>query len=186
MNYIYGYDPRNQWFTRETCCLTVVPHNIPAEAIQIFLHDNMIASLPDGIFHHLSQCQILHLDHNQILSVHKQSFMGLKRLEKLYLHDNPLSSIDVHSFDFLYFVKLLWLHNTKLKILSPNLFTNLPRPLSLTLSSPLYRLSYSSMCWLKHEEQHGTVEWAFRGMPPLCAEGKDWNFLQCGVPGKKC
>ncbi len=184
MNYIYGYDPRNQWFKRDLCCLTVVPNVIPAEAVQVDLQDNIIASLPDRIFYHLSWCQILHLDHNQILLVHKQSFMGLSRLEKLYLHDNPMSSVAVHSFDFLYFLKHLWLHNTQLKTMSPNLFTNLPRPLSLTLSSPLYQLSCSSMCWLKHEEQHGTVEWGFQGLPPFCTEGKDWNSYQCGNPGK--
>lgn len=183
MDFLYGYNPAKQWFKRDMCCLTAVPHDIPAAAVQVFLQDNRITSLLAGVFQHLSHCLKLYLDHNHISSLHKHSFLGLNKLENLYLHDNPISSISEGSFNSLYFLKFLWLSNTKLITLNPNLLVNLPRPLNLGFSSPENQWNCSSLCWLKHEEQHGTVDLGYVEVSLSCAQDQDWNSLQCGHPG---
>ncbi len=38
----------------------------------------------------------------------------------------------------------------------------------------------SSMCWLKHEEHHKTINLKQR---PICHDGTNWTSIQCGDPG---
>ncbi len=181
----YGYNPVNQLFQRNRCCLSVVPNDIPAPAVQVYLHDNMITSLPAGVFYHLHQCQVLHLDQNQIPCIKKHSFSGLNILKHLFLHNNPIQTIDAGSFDTLYYLDILWLSNTKLADLDPNIFVNLPRkPLDLALASPSSQLNCSALCWLKYEELHGTVEWGSPDLHPTCEHGEDWSSLECSHPGE--
>ncbi len=184
-NSIDGYNEINLHFKRSQCCLTFVPYDIPAAAVNVDLQDNMITFVPDGVFRHLSQCQTLHLNKNQISSIWQQTFTGLQHLENLFLQDNPISTISDKAFDSFYFIRVIWLSNTELTYVNPNLFVNLPRhPLNFSLSSRTDNWNCSSLCWLKHEEQHGTVVWGHSGLPPSCALGEDWEFLQCRNPGE--
>ncbi len=43
----------------------------------------------------------------------------------------------------------------------------------------------SSLCWLKHEELHGTVTLKLE-LSPVCAIGGEWETLSCGAAGEKC
>ncbi len=92
-------------------------------------------------------------------------------------------------------LKNIRLHHNNFLTLNPDVFINLPRPLTLCLSligdgrgregNTLWNCA--SLCWLKHEEQHGAVtkmtipEWC----SPICVSA-DWNTLQCGEPGEQC
>ncbi len=185
-NYINGYNKLNRWFNKNMCNLQVVPSNIPAEAVRVYLQENVISLLPPGVFSKLSECQLLHLQRNEISSVEKVSFIGLRQLHQLYLDGNPISHISEGSFDNLYSIRMIGLKNTPLQTLHPNLFVNLPRyPLQLGLSGPGNKWLCKSLCWLKLEEIHNTVVWENLEIP-ICLDGGNWSSLQCGDPGESC
>ncbi len=181
-NFKNGYDPMKRWYKRNMLNLPAVPHDIPTSALRIYLQDNYITHLPPGTFANVPECVYLHLERNKIVLIYKKSFSGLKNLGSLYLHWNPIINVAGGSFDPLYSLKVLWLSNTRLAILDPNLFINLPRyPLKLVLSSStpveVSQWNCSSLCWLKHEEHHGTVNWGAQESTPSCASGDDWSSL---------
>ncbi len=173
-----------RWFKQNMCSLQVVPINIPAEAMRVYLQDNVISLLPPWIFSNLSECQSLHLERNEISSVEKGSFVGLTDLQNLFLDWNPIVHISEGSFDSLHSIRMIGLKNILLTSLHPNLFVNLPRhPMNLALSGPSNNWKCSSLCWLKFEEIHQTVVWD-SGDFPTCGDGEDWKFLVCGDPGE--
>ncbi len=207
------YDTSDRGFYRTHCCLTEVPSDIPAEALEVHLRNNAITSIPAGVFRHLTQCTYLNLGDNQISSVDKEAFQGLKSLQMLYLANNSISSVYIETFQALTSLQVLWLgqndissvvlgtfdslhslefldlEKNKLRTLSPRLFINLPRkPLKLKLGGFSNKWNCSSLCWLKHEEQKGTVTWrdwwGDDAAAPRCATGGDWASLQCGDPGE--
>ncbi len=93
-----------------------------------------------------------------------------------------ISAIENGAFDDLYSLVFVQLYGNRLTTLSPNLFINVPRSMTMVLSFPRYANQWycSSLCWLKHEQQHGT----YRGGDPICKYGIDWNSLQCGDNGE--
>ncbi len=162
--------------------LTEVPSDIPAEALMVDLYKNAITSIPTGVFNHLTQCTYLRLGSNQIASVPEAAFQGMVSLKEL----NQIANIEEGTFDHLQSLKILWLYNNNLTSLSPDVFINLLRPLELSLSyisRDTNQWNCPSLCWLKHEEQHGTVTWWGR-LLPRCADHGDWASLQCGDVGK--
>ena len=75
-------------------------------------------------------------------------------------------------------------------------FNHLPRPLKLGLHDPLYSRTPDNplqcdaeLCWLKQEEQQGTITWFFYGNHPMspykprCAGGIDWTTWTCDGTG---
>ncbi len=184
-NHTNAYDEIQRWFKRNMCNLQVVPNNIPAEALRVYLQDNNIIYLPPGVFSNLSKSHILHLERNKISSIERESFIGLTKLKRLYLGWNPIFLIFESAFDNLHSIKMIGLNNIPLTFLPSNLFLNLPRkPLGLALSGPANQWECNSLCWLKFEEFHETVVWESVGKFPTCADVEDWSLLQCGHPGK--
>ncbi len=125
--------------------------------------DNRISILKEGIFNNLSQCLWLNLDNNSIFIIQKGTFDPLHKLQSLSLALNKFTS------------------------LSPDLFVNLPRPLHLVLSSSIHESkgdnpwNCSSLCWLKYEAQHQTIN-PEQGL--TCEDGTNWSTIQCGDQGK--
>ncbi len=180
------YNSTNRQFFRTYWSLTVVPRDIPAEALEVDLQHNALSFIPAGVFSHLTKCVHLDLSYNGIASVDKEGFNGLSSLQTLKLH-NKISTLEPGTFDHLTSCNILILNQNKLVTLNPDLFINLPRlPLQLLLTLKSFDTNHwdcSSLCWLKHEEQQGTVTWLY-GRVPKCADEEDWQTLQCGDPGQ--
>jgi hypothetical protein len=78
---------------------------------KLFLEDNKINRLENGLFNHLLNLNELWLESNIITSVDENLFVGLNNLEKVCFSKNPIS------FLFPSKVKLLCNTNPKCKIL---------------------------------------------------------------------
>ena len=143
--------------------LTEIPTDIPAGATWVDLSENHITTIRAGSFSHLARCALLWLDNNQISEINPAAFRGLTSLRRLYLHTNKLTHISPGTFSGLTSLNNLWLSNNRLTGLSSDLFLDLPRPLRLLLGNPDNNdpdnafLCDESLCWLKQEEQDGTV-----------------------------
>ncbi len=146
---------------------------------------NMISILQSGMFSGLGDLMVVYLDRNEISVLNAGIFAGLKILNKLDLSKNKITHVGEGTFDTLYSIKRIYLDGNQLTTLMPEAFLNLPRnPLGLALSDPLEvnQWDCSSLCWLKYEEQHETIKWLL-GKQPKCANGRDWNSIQCDNPG---
>ncbi len=172
---------RNYWN------LTEIPVDIPAEAEHVQLIYNAITHIPLGVFKHLSQCVYLNLRANQISIIKPEMFTRLYKLETLGLGVNKITSIEDRSFDSLFSLGLLNIRLNRLRTLSPSLLSNTPRK-PLVLATRYFRQTNpwncSSLCWMKHEEQHKTVVWYEGNTYPGCADGSDWKTFECGQPGE--
>ncbi len=205
-------------FRKEWSRLQEVPRGIPADSECVYLQSNRITSILAGIFGHLSQCKRLDLRSNRISSIEEQAFegmgslqllmlssnrltalksgmfAGLRNLKWLIVGSNQISSIGEGTFSSLHSLKYLRLSCNRLKTLSPDVFRNLPRPLRLNLNCyprNSNQWNCNSLCWLKHEEERGTIKWTQWHVDgklfpsyPTCADGRDWNSIQCGDPGE--
>ncbi len=161
----------------------------------LHLSQNKISILPEGLFMGLKKLRQIILTDNQISVIQLRLFAGLFQLTDLSLNINQITYIEEGTFDSLFSTQTVSMEENRLTTLSPDVFLNLPRQrLQLFLSRPFAfgtnMWDCSSLCWLKHEEHHGTIiwsQWVFNGQPrmavPRCAEG-DWSSLQCGDPGK--
>ncbi len=232
------YDASQQGYIQVGCCLTEVPRDIPAEALEVHLPFNPITSIHPGVFSHLTQCTVLFMVENRITQIQRATFTGmhslthlilvggrisiieegafdgLEALQFLDLGGNLLSSLDPEmftglnnveylgifsniifnieegSFDSLHSLRTVSLQGNRLTTLDPDLFLNLPRPLNMTLCSgpnSCNQWDCSSLCWLKHEEQHGTISFVrMNNWSLLCTalSGVQWNSLQCGHRGR--
>ncbi len=154
------------------------------------LQNNKISSIEKNSFLGLESLLFLFLHHNKISVLPQGVFSGLRKLKALPLPGNQINHIDTGAFDSLDSLETLFLHSNRLTTLSPQTLLNLPRnPLLLALSRNPFsnKWNCSSLCWLKQEEQHGTVTWYIRSgnvHHPRCAEGQVWTSLPCGKPGK--
>lgn len=228
------YEPHREYY-RCAWGITEVPDDIPAQALKVYLFDNVIKTIPPKVFKHLSECTRLQLEKNLFTTINKTAFVGMESLEllwlrenqisiiepqtfapvkelsKLDLHDNRLSAvkvgmfaglfflkhlnlstnkisaIDEGSFDDLYSLKEVRLGGNKLKQLSPDLFINIIRPLTMFLNNTECSTCNSfickpSLCWLKNEEQHGTVLWPDDDALPKC-KSQSWKDFECKDPG---
>ncbi len=160
-----------------------------SQCLLLSLDNNDITTIPTGLFYHMILCESLSLARNQITILKTGAFDGLQSLKHLSLENNQISSITDGAFDSLFSINTIRLFRNRLRTLSPDVFINLPRhPLELALSWELEEYTNqwdcSSLCWLKHEEHHKSVEWwYFRKSYPRCTVGGNWSSLQCGDPG---
>ncbi len=162
---------------------------------KLYLYQNRIAVIEPATFADLRSLEILYLWGNQLCSIASGVFRNLHKLETLLLNGNQILNIQYEAFHSLFSLKLLDLHNNQLVDLNPNLLVNLPRyPLQLGLSQvsadpTRNKWNCLSLCWLKHEEQQGTIRWwvppslGTEGHP-ICTVGSQWNSLQCPEPGE--
>ncbi len=148
----------------------------------------MISHIEAGAFVAQQNLQELSLSLNRLSNV-DGVFEGLNNLRKLSLGSNQLANINHGAFDSLFSLVELRLENNSLTSLYPELFQNQPRPLELSLSSQYpsqpNNWDCNSLCWLKHEEGHGTINFLMdnNNLHPRCANAGDWGSLQCGDAG---
>ncbi len=153
-----------------------------SECKQLYIPRNKITSLAAGVFRGLSKCTKFDIGVNDISYIDKEAFAGLWGLRELYLHDNELTSIDRDLFAPLWSMWRMRLSNNILTTLPAYIFENKPRPFSLDIhGEDRNQWDCSSLCWLKHEEQHGTI--TFIKSKPVCAGDGDWDSLDCGDKG---
>ncbi len=171
--------------------ITEVPNDIPAETLQVHIGGNRITHLAVGVFSHLSQCTLLEVSHNYITMIKEGAFIGLHELQYLYLQGNQIILVEVGAFDPLQSVHKgeIHLEGNRLRTLSPHLFTNLSRPITLDLTfheekRQTNQWNCVTLCWMKHEEQHGTIVWTDGSSYPMCADGSDWKMFDCQDPGQ--
>jgi Leucine-rich repeat (LRR) protein len=58
---------------------------------KIYLEENKINKLANGLFNHLESLKEVWLESNNIISIDRNVFVGLNNLEKVCLKDNPIS-----------------------------------------------------------------------------------------------
>ncbi len=156
---------------------------------EIWADANRISRVEPGAFAEQGNLEVLSMDHNQIQSLDAEMFQGLEKLETLWVRQNRISELPVGVFDSLPSARRFQLEDNLLTTLSPHVFVNQPRPLELALSEggqggeDTNTWDCSSLCWLKHEEEHKTLVWVYNHSPQ-CAEGGDWSTLQCGDKGE--
>ncbi len=148
------------------------------------LANNKISHIETETFANLKSLLHIWLNINRLTRLKFGQFAGLNLLQGLWLENNQISHIEQGAFDSCYSLNKLHIWHNKLSTLSPDLFINLPRPLTLALSGRhKNRWNCSSLCWLKHEKQHGTVDWSAT-YPLYCGAGGDWRTLLCGEHGE--
>lgn len=72
---------------------------LPSTVLSLFLSNNIIIDIPDGIFSHLPYLMALELNLNSILEISKEKFDGLRYLQELQLHSNGITEIKSDTFD---------------------------------------------------------------------------------------
>ncbi len=164
--------------------------------LELYLYRNRIPAIGPGTFGDLKFLEILYLWGNTLSSIESGIFSQVHKLKTLLLNKNQISHIEDGAFDYLFSLEILDLAKNRLTTLSPDLLTNLPRtPLQLGLGA--FKIPHNarnlwnclSLCWLKHEEQQGTIRWYVspqtqRQCSPVCAAGGEWDLLQCPEPGE--
>ena len=148
------------------------------------LMSNKMSSLNRGSFRGLKELHRLHLSGNKLTILRQGFFEGLDNLAELSLDYNRISVIEPGTFDDLVYNQgvSIQLYGNKLTTLSPDLFINIPRPTTLWLSRG--RWNCSSLCWLKHKEELGTLNLQLDFYFPECTGNVHWSALECGDPGR--
>ena len=121
----YISDTQKYW--KQSCGLTEVPEDNPAQAREVDLSWNSISHIRDGAFRHLTVCTWLSLHYNTLTEVRAGMWEGLSSLTKLYLYSNQISTIPMGAFNTL--SSLTWLS------LSRNQISTIPVGAFNTLSS---------------------------------------------------
>ncbi|KAH3792761.1 hypothetical protein DPMN_146260 [Dreissena polymorpha] len=81
--------------------LTDIPRNLPSRLTKLYMDDNQITAIPDGIFGNLAYLQELYIRYKSIQTLTQGSFMGLLKLERLNLYHNVIATIPGKTFDSL-------------------------------------------------------------------------------------
>ena len=159
------------------------------------LYANNINKIYPGAFTGLDSLDILELGNNDITDLEDNTFADLKNLKELSLFGNDLTILCPGMFCGLNSLKELFLYDNRLTRLSADVFNHLPRPLQLALyvnttysqpKHPELLVCDSELCWLKKEEQQGTITWFIWysvEYPPKCAGGVDLDTWDCNVTG---
>lgn len=103
-----------------------VPKCLESTALlrKLLLHYNMISSLEQNTFMHLTSLEQLTLQQNNILYVHKRAFFGLQNLQILNLSKNLISHLHMGQFSNLPKLRILDLSYNNIKYLPKDVFTN--------------------------------------------------------------
>ena len=86
-------------FYRTNSRLLVVPSDIPSDAVEVHLNNNMISHLRSGNLSHLSSCTVLNFQNNLIRTIEDNAFLGLGNLAMLNLRENKLTTLKKNMFN---------------------------------------------------------------------------------------
>nr|BAI66966.1 variable lymphocyte receptor B [Eptatretus burgeri] len=114
---------------------TSVPSGFPSSTTILYLHNNKLQSIPDGVFDKLTQLTKLNLENNKLHSLPNGVFDKLTQLQKLWLHNNKLQSLPDRVFDKLTSLTYLVLHTNQLKSVPDGIFDRLTSLQSIYLYS---------------------------------------------------
>lgn len=101
--------------------------------VKLYLADNVLTTLPDGIFEGLGDLKVLYLSGNHLSSLATGVFRSLHNLTYLALDNNNLSSLPTGIFDKLHNLNLLFLNGNRLTALPTGLFDALGELVILSL-----------------------------------------------------
>ncbi len=183
-----------------------------AQCTKLSLIRNIISAIHIKAFEGMKSLRMLLLQLNKISHIEPQTFLGLASLKSLNLFSNKLtriqcgmmeglhklteldirkkkiSVVEEGAFNPLYAIQTLSLHGNQLRTINQNLFKNFPRPFQLSLGKGYClratKWDCRSLCWLKHEEQKGTVKWRSNQGCPCCSGSIRWNKLHCAEGGE--
>ena len=99
----------------------------------LYLHDNQLAELPEGLFDGLTGLQELYLSGNQLAELPEGVFDGLTSLQWLELSGNQLAALPEGVFDGLTSLQGIWLSGNQLAALPEGLFDGLTSLRGLSL-----------------------------------------------------
>ncbi len=110
-------------FHRTWWNLTEVPPDIPAEAVRVDLHRNLITHiLVDSMIRNLSACTHLILSNNKISFIQEGSLMHLTSLTQLKLEGNLLKTLKYGMFAALFDLEILDLSRNIISTIQPGTF----------------------------------------------------------------
>ena len=136
--------------------LTHVPKEIPQNVWKIYLNNNCIADIDNGVFAKNSKCTNLRLDWNRLTEVSEGMWTGLLALQFLSLEHNDIKIVHPSAFADLRNLKGLYLDNNKLTALPGNIF-------------PLKQISVLEILTLHNNNlKSDKLDWLHRS----CDEGK--------------
>ena len=138
----------NLTYTNARNNLTHVPTDIPPEAVNIYLHDNQIVTIPDAAFMNNVNCVKLRLDHNNLVKIKHSMWTGLVSLKWLDLSKNHITYVQDLAFTELTELKGVYLSYNHLTTLTEDIFAIDYHPDKLTLHSNPLPEDDVRLCWI--------------------------------------
>ena len=94
--------------------LSVLPVDVPTDALVVNLYGRKITKIKANVFAQLSRCWRLRLDYNLISEIEPGAFNGLKTVSELTLTYNRLQRLKANMFSGLSSCKLLRLRGNQI------------------------------------------------------------------------
>ncbi|XP_063793157.1 relaxin receptor 2-like isoform X2 [Pseudophryne corroboree] len=113
----------------------------------LYLKDNKIKSLPDGVFRLYQNLEKLFLQNNKLRSITRLTFSGLFSLQMLFLSDNRIKTLKADMFKDLHSLEWLILDNNRVAKIVPGAFKGLKSLYFLyMLNNSISEIPKNSLC----------------------------------------
>uniref|UniRef100_A0A8C5GLV7 Toll-like receptor 13 n=1 Tax=Gouania willdenowi TaxID=441366 RepID=A0A8C5GLV7_GOUWI len=115
--------------------LTVIPDDIPQNAVSLNLCENHITRITRAELRGLSKLVTAQFDVNRISAVEDEAFADMVELRFLSMNDNKLTNLTEKMFQGLSKLEELYLSDNEISFLTPRAFQSLPRLRSVGLTN---------------------------------------------------
>ena len=150
---------------------------------ELRLSENEVKELKSETFTGLEKLEELYSGWNKIASLENNALSSLSNLSVLNLRYNKLQALRADTFTGLDNLKTLILNDNDLATIATTVLRDLLRPLQLSLGGNPLQCD-CSLCWLKREEQEGTITWnSLPGAKPECQGATQWVVWPCPNTG---